>query len=113
MSNTIADQPLKDTYDNEIFTCECRHCLSAGKTYFKDPGAHKRSVRQYYARKRDSMLLSKAYQRHQAGVKTQKRMLERLLEAGFPVTTPQSFENPEEGDLNMMSFVTDRSIEAT
>jgi hypothetical protein len=39
-------------------------------------------------------------------------MLERLLEAGFPVTTPQTFENPEEED-NMMRFVTDMSIEAT
>jgi hypothetical protein len=40
-------------------------------------------------------------------------MLERLLEAGFPVMTSQSFENPEEGHWNMMRFVTDRSIEAT
>jgi hypothetical protein len=112
MATATTDQPLKDTYDNEIFTCECRHGLSARKTYFKDPGAHKRSVRQYYARKRDSMLLTQAYQRYQTGVKTQKRTLARLLEAGFPVTTPQTFENPEEVD-NMMRFVTDMSIEAT
>jgi hypothetical protein len=39
-------------------------------------------------------------------------MLERLLNAGFLVTTPQSFENLEKGD-NLMRFVSDRSIEAT
>jgi hypothetical protein len=38
-------------------------------------------------------------------------MLERLLEAGFPVTTPQNFKSMEEED-NMMRFVRDRSIEA-
>jgi hypothetical protein len=38
-------------------------------------------------------------------------MLKRLLEAGFPVTTPQSFKNLEEGK-NLMKFVADRSIEA-
>jgi hypothetical protein len=111
MSSTTADQPLKDTYDNEIFTCECRHCLTARRNYLRDPEAHKRSVRRYYARKKDAILLAQAYERYQNGVRTQKRMLERLLEAGFPVTTPQGFKSLEEED-NMMRFVRDRSIEA-
>jgi hypothetical protein len=110
MSSSIADQPLKDTYDNEIFTCECRHCLTARRNYFRDPEAHKRSGRRYYVRKKDSILLAQAYERYQTGVKTQKRTLERLMEAGFAITTPQSFDKKEGGD-NIMRFVSDGSIE--
>jgi hypothetical protein len=110
MSSSNADQPLKDTYDNKIFTCKCRHCLTARGNYFRDPEAHKRSNRRYYARKKDSILLAQAYERYQTGGRTQKRTLERLLEAGFTITTPQTFDREEGGD-NIMRFVSDGSIE--
>jgi hypothetical protein len=112
MSSSTADQPLKDTYDNEIFTCECRHCLTARRNYFRDPEAHKRSGRRYYARKKDSILLAQAYERYQTGGRTQKRTLKRLLEAGFAITTPQTFDKKEGGD-NITRFVSDGSIEVT
>jgi hypothetical protein len=78
--------------DNENYEAGTRGCLcptcKRQRLYQKmHPEKHLGSVRRYYSRNRDAILLSKAYTRYMKGMRPQKRTLIKLIDAGFPIDT--------------------------
>jgi hypothetical protein len=74
----------------------------------RHPTRQTKYVKDYYSRNRDDILLTKAFNRHQSGRKTQPKTLEKLINVGYPVRKGQSDPQMQIGD----SVAHDLAIEA-
>jgi hypothetical protein len=106
MSDAISNLPKKGTYAEEIFTCECRHCLTARKYTLRNPGAQNRSMAEYYQRNKDTLLLDQAWLQYKRGVNLHLKTLTKLKVAGFPVEKNAGVTaSPPTETIDLMHFV--------
>jgi hypothetical protein len=65
----------------------------------RHPDRHTKTVRDYYSsRNQEDILLTKAFNRHQSGMKSRPETLEKLINAGYPVRKGQSDPQMQIGD---------------
>jgi hypothetical protein len=64
----------------------------------RHPDRHTKTVRDYYSRNREDILLTKAFNRHQSGMKSRPETLEKLINAGYPGHKGQSDAQMQLGD---------------
>jgi hypothetical protein len=74
-----------NSYSDDLRSRLCSVCKSMREYGERHPNRHTKTVRDYYKRNRDDILLTKAFNRHQSGGKTQPKTLEKLINAGYPV----------------------------
>jgi hypothetical protein len=68
--------------------CGCKNCLYIKQFQARHPNAHKTYMKRHYAKKRNQILLTQAFERYQQGRASQQKTLQRLFDAGFPVKDP-------------------------
>jgi hypothetical protein len=73
--------------------CGCKNCLYIKQFQERHPNAHKTYMKRHYAKKRNQILLTQASERYQQGGASQRKTLERLFNAGFPVKDPSRATN--------------------
>jgi hypothetical protein len=83
-----------NSYSDDLRSCLCSVCKS-----MREYGErHTKTVRDYYSRNREDILLTKAFNRHQSGMKSRPETLEKLINTGYPVHKGQSDAQMRLGD---------------
>jgi hypothetical protein len=79
-----------NSYSDDLRSCLCSICRSMREYGERHSDRHTKTVRDYYSRNREDILLIKAFNRHQSGMKSRPETLEKLIKAGYPVHKGQS-----------------------
>jgi hypothetical protein len=87
-----------NSYSDDLRSCLCFVCKSMREYGERHPDRHTKTVRDYYSRNREDILLTKAFNRHQSGMKSRPETLEKLINAGYPGHKGQSDAQMQLGD---------------
>jgi hypothetical protein len=87
-----------NSYSDDLRSCLCSVCKSMREYGERHPDRHTKTVRDYYSRNREDILLTKAFNRHQSGMKSRPKTLEKLINAGYPVRKGQRDPQMQIGD---------------
>jgi hypothetical protein len=87
-----------NSYNDDLRSCLCSVCKSMREYGERHPDNHTKTVRDYYSRNREDILLTKAFNRHQSGMKSRPVTLEKLINAGYLVRKGQTDPQMQIGD---------------
>jgi hypothetical protein len=87
------------SYSDNLRSCLCFVCKSMREYGERHPNRHTKIVRDYYNCNREDILLTKAFNRHQSGIKFRPKTLEKFINAGYPVCKRQIDSQMQIGDL--------------